>query len=370
MKKIIYLAFATALLTGCYEKWDEPAPLPLADDQTLIDDGYTLMTINDFKQQFFYKNTPEPAATIKAVKIPDAQKIYLKGKVISTDESGNLYRSLYIQDMTGYQGGAIELKIGTGSLYNTYKVGQILYVKTDGLVLGNYRWMLSLGGPSVDAKYSNGYVDIEGKIEQKFLRGNIVGLTSADTLVIKSANVANYIGTNDRKYLGCLTRFEGIQSKFGTVSDNGSFSSSDVFPSYLWSATVNGTDTYVNFLFSTPHYIASDSPYLASRSLPNTWAYSYPVKEQYSFVNNKVTINYPGIIGSYESFYGSALFLYSSAYPFIVRTSAYSKFALNEIPADGATVDMTAILTKYCSSGGGYTKYQLVLNSDKDVKIK
>ncbi|MCI2122451.1 MAG: DUF5689 domain-containing protein [Bacteroidales bacterium] len=48
---------------------------------------------------------------------------------------------------------------------------------------------------------------------------------------------------------------------------------------------------------------------------------------------------------------------------FVVRTSGYAKFADEEAPAIGSTVDMTGILTIYNST------YQLVLNSSDDVTV-
>ena len=45
--------------------------------------------------------------------------LVIGGQVVSSDQSGNLYRSFYIQDATG----AIEIKIGKSSLYSDYKLG-------------------------------------------------------------------------------------------------------------------------------------------------------------------------------------------------------------------------------------------------------
>ena len=44
----------------------------------------------------------------------------IKGRVISSDASGNIYKSMYIQDATG----AITLSINQASLYNFYPFGQ------------------------------------------------------------------------------------------------------------------------------------------------------------------------------------------------------------------------------------------------------
>ena len=341
MKKyIISMAIALAALTACEKQWSDYTPMEPATQEAIEAEGYTFMSVNDFKQQYFYNETPEPAAIVKSVIIPD--KVALKTKVISSDELGNTYKSIYLQDAEGPEKGGIEIKVGKGSMYTIYKPGQIIYVKCDGLHLGNYRWCLSLGGNSSEDKYSNGYIDIQTIIDQKLLPGEIVGLQSSDTLVVNSSNVANIVA-NDKQYLGTLCRFENIESIWGTVKHN-SFSSSDKFPSFLESVN----ETYTNYVYSD--YKANpDYP----DGLPATWAYSYY-----------------DATGASNSYYGSALFAFSDAYPFIVRTSGYSRFALNEIPKDGEIVDMTAILTKYCSSGGGYTKYQLVLNSDEDVVVK
>ena len=60
--------------------------------------------------------------------------IIISGKVSTTDQPGNFYKTLYIQDETG----GIELKMGKNGLYNTYKEGQTLYVRCWGLTLGMY----------------------------------------------------------------------------------------------------------------------------------------------------------------------------------------------------------------------------------------
>ena len=342
MKKyIIYMVFAMAVgLTACEKEWENVPVSAFATQEEIEADGYTFMSVNEFKEQYFYSELADPQATVKSVIIPD--KVAIKTKVISSDELGNTYKSLYVQDAEGYEKGGIEIKVGKGSMYTIYKPGQILYIKCDGLHLGNYRHMLSLGGSSSEAKYSNGYIDIQSTIDEKIKSGEIVGLNSNDTLVVNSSNVATIIG-NDKKYLGTLCRFEGLESVWGTIKHD-SYSASDQFPSFLESLDGN----YTNYLYET----YTENPEYPD-GLPATWAYSY--------YDDK---------GNSNSYYGSALFAYGNTYPFIVRTSGYSRFALNEIPKDGEIVDMTAIFTKYCSSGGGWMKYQLVLNSDTDVVVK
>ena len=77
--------------------------------------------------------------------------------MISEDRSGNVYKSLYIQDETG----GIELKLGKNGLYNDYKLGQWVYVKCSGLTLGAYNGMVQLGWESNDSKYETSYIEVQ-----------------------------------------------------------------------------------------------------------------------------------------------------------------------------------------------------------------
>ena len=80
------------------------------------------------------------------------ENLYIKGKVISNDEEGNIFKSLFLYDGTG----AIEVRLTNGN-YLKYHMGdynearteipsQWVYVLLKDLYIGNYRMMLSIGG--------------------------------------------------------------------------------------------------------------------------------------------------------------------------------------------------------------------------------
>lgn len=327
MKKyIITAALALLALTSCEKQWDDVPAYELATKEEILADGYSFMTVNDFKQTYFYNELPNPGKTVKGVLIED--KVALETVVISSDELGNTYRSLYVQDANGPEAGGMEIKVGKGSMYTVYKPGQKLYIKTDELILGNYRNMVGLGGPSSESTYSNGFIDVQTIIDEKIRPAEMMG---ADTLVVNASNIST-IMNNAKQYLGTLCRFEGLESTWGTIKVGGY---DNRYPSFMDSgdeATKDGVQ-----VDDADDYNKDFRDY----DLPVTWAYSY----------------------DNLSFYGSAAFTIGG-YPFIVRTSGYSRFALEEIPADGEICDITAILTVYDST------YQLVLNSDKDVVVK
>ena len=63
--------------------------------------------------------------TVQGRPIEIEDDIIIEGVVITTDQPGNFYKSLYIQDETC----GMEIKLGRNGLYNEYKLGQTIYVK-------------------------------------------------------------------------------------------------------------------------------------------------------------------------------------------------------------------------------------------------
>ncbi|MBU0488605.1 MAG: choice-of-anchor J domain-containing protein [Bacteroidetes bacterium] len=65
----------------------------------------------------------------------------ISGIVTGNDESGNFYKKMVIQDTSG----AIEIGIDKSYLYNTFRRGQRVFIKCQGLYLGNYNGLIQLG---------------------------------------------------------------------------------------------------------------------------------------------------------------------------------------------------------------------------------
>lgn len=65
----------------------------------------------------------------------------IKGRVISSDASGNVYKSLYIQDETG----AITFSINQSDMNSAYHIGQEIVVNVTGLYIGKYAGLKQIG---------------------------------------------------------------------------------------------------------------------------------------------------------------------------------------------------------------------------------
>ena len=73
----------------------------------------------------------------------NGEEIYIKGRVVSSDETGNIYKSLVIQDETA----ALAISINQSTLYTTYRLGQEIVIKATGMYIGKYNGLQQLGYP-------------------------------------------------------------------------------------------------------------------------------------------------------------------------------------------------------------------------------
>lgn len=131
---ILYSALAALALvgtTGCQNSFDEPGlSVPVATMQANT-------SIAELKQAFMSTN-----ATLCPLKDEATQEHYIiKGRVISSDATGNIYQSLMVQDETG----AMPITVRRASLYNEYHLGQEVVIDVTGLWIGRYNNLMQLG---------------------------------------------------------------------------------------------------------------------------------------------------------------------------------------------------------------------------------
>lgn len=335
----IFLAASFGLFfVGCYNDFDNPGPAKVYTDDDFA--SFEYLSIKDIKDMFYAKY---PGNTGIGRNLTFTQKAYTRGKVISNDRMGNIYKTVYIYDEETES--AIELKLNTDN-YLFHPVGQIIYVELQGLVLGNYRTMLSIGTFSSNPSYANDNIVSSVMLDEHIHSGAVMKMTSADTLVV---NKDNYREKLNDKALGRLVRFEGLESKFGLAQ----WGYKNRFPNYFANQTsydVTSPDTP-----GIPEYlqwknIDEWATWAADRVFPNGTVF----------------------------YYGSAWFTYGDLSAgdivpgnYVIRSSGYSRFRGNKIPEDGTIVDVTALYTKFSNASGAdfSVAYQLVLNTDKDVVV-
>jgi len=84
--------------------------------------------------QLIAMHTPGGLETIK-------KNVIVQGVVVANDESGNFYKQIIIEDDIA----GLQIQIEQKLLYNTYKLGQRVFIKCKGLALGEYGGNMQLG---------------------------------------------------------------------------------------------------------------------------------------------------------------------------------------------------------------------------------
>lgn len=312
MKKIVLWLSATLLLAvSC-----DIRTLPAGDDKV----GQfvpTVLDVNTTIAQLKALYTKGP------VLIED--DLVIGGQVISSDQSGNIYRSFYIQDETG----AIEVKIGKSSLYNDYKLGQWVYVKCQGLTVGQYGGMLQIGyrtdvpawGNQPKKQYETAYIDVQYLIDQHIFRGPL------DKPV--PPQLITEAGIKDEANFGRYVRIEGLvyEDKIHLIlydkADNSTYLTDRSYGVHTWAMSLNGFKAYM-----TPNGKAVPQPAFDGAVTKENWQPLYDAAAAY-------TMSQYFKVGKTD---------------LQVRTSGYAKFADTPIDArilNGAKVNLTGLLTYY-----------------------
>lgn len=386
--KIFTLLAAAILAVGCYEKFNDVEVLPLVDDasfEQMFPDAEHI-TIAELKNAFgTISNTGVNSGwnnTIYKLVGEDifvGRDVYIKGKVISDDTEGNIYKSLHIQDETT----GIELKLNN-NVGLKYKKSTWVYVRLTGLYLGNYRMMLSLGGAPSESYnkagehkfYANSNLEIQSIVDKHVFAGEKTELKvgtyadwksdpkSVDIITVTPDNYIEVFGTSkvtlessdDKSFqmiqremmFGRLMRFEGLECHYAGVPNQDGVTNPGL-------KSGSFENIYPSWLYSDPRPTVSKGWY--------QWAF----KEE--------------ITG--RSLYGSVLFTYNPSATvcsangvYALRTSGYSRFARRNVCKDGEKATITAIYgiyaqrSDYAGNADDYASYQLSISSYSDLEFE
>ncbi len=228
MKKYtIILASLILLLTNC-NRWNDPlfeAPVyvgPIANK-----------TIADIKAMHPSLGTGAQDSICKY-----DEPFIVKAVVVSSDQGGNCYKYITVQDETG----GIEISVDRSSLYNEYPVGQTVYINCAGLIVGDYYNKYQIGW-----KYNGSVGRIHPTALSKYISKD--GLPNPDNpllanpIEIKSSNELVAENTN------CFVKINGC--KFAGASHGQPLASNDFITDH--EVTINGatvvvrTSNYANF---------------------------------------------------------------------------------------------------------------------------
>lgn len=348
--------------------------------------------------------------------------VYIKGKVVSDDTEGNIYKSLFIQDETS----GIELKLNN-NVGLMYKRGTWVYVRLNGLYLGNYRMMLSLGGPPSESYnkagdhkyYANSNLELQSIIDKHVFAGKSAGELkvgnfymwkdvpeSVDIITVTPDNYLDvfspakvklqgkFYGTESTDAYGRTTRtfemkqrelmfgrmirFEGLQCRYAGSPALRLDEDLEVVK-----APVDKDGDGVNDVDENGAEILEPMVYetVLMKSGSNTNQYPSWMYTERGTPETKPWYHWAfkeEITG--RSLYCSVLFVYDNVSTncsangvYALRTSGYSRFARQPICYDGQKATITAIYgiysqkSDYAANADDWASYQLTVNSRNDI---
>jgi hypothetical protein len=202
---ILMLFFGILLFFGCQKPWNEPefnAKEWTPPSGTQPSQFWTIDNPNqDNKRNVLWKHRDNVGAWKSQ---PDSitdyrdRLRYMRAVVVSSDEGGNYYKSMVVQDSTG----GVELELDMSGLYNTYPVGQKVVIVLNGLVIGDNNYL-----PQIGWIYNENQV---GRINPLFIDKYIIkdGLPSLKNLPKPLKN--NDIDFNSQRDINKLVRLEKV----------------------------------------------------------------------------------------------------------------------------------------------------------------
>lgn len=199
------LLLAVAAMTGftaCQDDFDAPR----------MDVPHATLTANTTIAELKAEYWNDANNYIDTVKLKSADEhVIISGRVISSDASGNIYKSLVIQDETA----ALAMSINANSLYNDYRIGQEIVIDVTDMYIGKYSTLQQLGFPDYSASYGwqATFMPLEFFKQHAQLNG-LPEPSKIDTLTLTMAELSNDPATM-QKYQSQLVRFNNVQFEEG-----------------------------------------------------------------------------------------------------------------------------------------------------------
>lgn len=239
--KALAAAFALSLgFTACQDDFDDPSfNAPVASIQPNI-------TLAELKAEFWQEGQSNYATLVEPR--ADGSHYIVHGTVVSSDEAGNVFKSLIIDDGTA----ALPFSIDRYNLYQNYRRGQEIVVDLTGMYIGMYNGYMQVGNKKF---YEAGNAwEVSFMAPQTFEKGaelnGLPDLAKVDTMQINSFDQIPATPKGLQTYQGRLVRLNNVTWQNGGVETYSTYHSSGVSQNIV---DINGatlaarTSGYSNF---------------------------------------------------------------------------------------------------------------------------
>ncbi len=197
--KSFYMLFAAFLITACVHD-------DIYDDPNLAGYECADLTANMTIAQVKALKQPGVAYVFPAAGTSANEQI-MEGYVSSTDESGNIYKTIYIQDNPENPTHGFTISVDAVSTYTKFPQGSKVYIKLNGLALGTYGGLIQLGVKNAAATGA----DAVSRIPEASVAAHIVRSCSERAKIVpKVMTLAQMSAANDN-LLGALIQVNNAE---------------------------------------------------------------------------------------------------------------------------------------------------------------
>lgn len=147
MKNFRSLLYALTAIGGvfgfssCQDDFDDNTPVLDIPKATITANT----TILELKQKYWLDDLNY---VLKVEAKDDGEHYIVSGRVVSSDQAGNVYKKIVIEDGTA----ALAMSINANSLFNDYRIGQEIVIDVTDMYIGKYCGAQQLGWPDVYEK--------------------------------------------------------------------------------------------------------------------------------------------------------------------------------------------------------------------------
>lgn len=203
LKTIVFSVVATTAMTSCVKNDDWETPPIVCNNK------FDAPTIS-------MANFAALAPATGTYKVPvDGAAVIFDAYIVSSDEFGNFYKTISIQDKPENPTVGLSIEVDKSSNYADFPIGSHVRIKANGLVLGLDRGTKKIG--SVDPQYAIGR--IPGVLFSRYMAGVCNG-NGLDIAKLVPTKLANLTEAKQAKYLNTLVTVSDVQFSNDDVTPN------------------------------------------------------------------------------------------------------------------------------------------------------
>lgn len=230
-----------------------------------------------------------------------------EGYVVSSDETGNIYKTIIIQDDPVNPTVGLAISVNRSNTYADYPVGTKLSINAKGLAIGkNGRGAVpTIGSVGTNANYPVGYiadVDIEKHIAKTCENGSYV-VANVVPVELNSLNEAR-----NNKYINILVKVSGVQFKDadGTLAYYSSTSADRTLVNNNREEAVLRTSQYASFASQALPTGSGDITFIVGK-YNTTFQMQIRSTADVKFTNNRFDTTPPRVVkgGTNITYYGA-----------------------------------------------------------------